>query len=51
MKVAVVKSSVDTRYHATRVVSHDGQSKVSSLLKSDHLIKGDSYGPERSHLD
>ena len=33
-KVAVVKSSVDTRYHATRVVSHDGKSKVSPLLSN-----------------
>ena len=27
-RVAVVKSTVDTRYHATKVVSHDGMSKV-----------------------
>lgn len=27
-QVAVVKSTVDNRYHKTRVVSHDGKSKV-----------------------
>ncbi len=38
----MVKSSVDTRYHATRVVSHDGNSKVSSPLLlidlDDHFL-------------
>jgi len=29
-KVALVKSSIDTRYHSTRIVTHDGHSKVTS---------------------
>lgn len=48
-KVAVVKSSVDNRYHATRVVSHDGHSKVCACF---HLVSrhGGPYshgGPEK----
>ncbi|KAK9916005.1 hypothetical protein WJX75_007211 [Coccomyxa subellipsoidea] len=46
MKVAVVKSSVDTRYHATRVVSHDGQSKVCFAASSLGELRsqlGDKY--------
>ena len=27
-KVALVKSSIDTRYHSARIVTHDGHSKV-----------------------
>ena len=27
-KVALVKSSIDTRYHSSRIVTHDGDSKV-----------------------
>ncbi|CAL8470270.1 g9812 [Coccomyxa elongata] len=45
-KVAVVKSSVDTRYHATRVVSHDGKSKVcfaASNLRELRNQLGDEY--------
>ena len=32
-KVVLVKSSIDTRYHSSRIVTHDGHSKV---LSSSH---------------
>ena len=32
-KVALVKSRIDTRYHSSRIVTHDGHSKVRLYLK------------------
>ena len=29
-RVVLVKSSIDTRYHSSRIVTHDGHSKVLS---------------------
>jgi len=35
-KVALVKSSIDTRYHSTRIVTHDGHSKVIFTTDPEH---------------
>ena len=37
-KVALVKSSIDTRYHSSRIVTHDGHSKVTSTAGPETVL-------------